>query len=206
MPDEDEAGNPITTLFMECVTTDACSAARRSFAGLMNAEAEDGSGEPLNWWQASNVHQLCAFLANTQQRRSEGMVLCDAPGLGKTLTVLSTIACSKTDSCPPQAASPSSSAAAHKKKLVIIFAGKGIVAQWAEQCARHIDPELTGLRIFCADAERSKFSDAVPLSTRAEGAKGGVYVDERPSAKLPEQACPDVRTAWRATGRDRRRA
>ena len=55
-----------------------------------NASAENGSGDALNWWQAANVRKLSDFL-ESGAKDSQGKVLCDAPGLGKTLSVLATI-------------------------------------------------------------------------------------------------------------------
>jgi hypothetical protein len=98
-------------------------------------------------------------------------LLCDAPGLGKTLSALSAIASTKDQD----------------QRLAIIFAGKGIVDNvWVEQIHRHFEPRLTGLVIFCADSENAKHEFAQPLSTRAAGTTGGVYVDERPTARLPD--------------------
>lgn len=72
--------------------TDACA---RTVPGLRNTKPEDPEAPAdkcLNWWQASNVHILGKFLrATDKERQSEGMLLCDAPGLGKTLFALSAI-------------------------------------------------------------------------------------------------------------------
>ena len=150
-------------LFTKTIMTPMLPAAPRTVPGLTNASAEDGSNDSLNWWQAANVEKLCEFLAS-KDKKSEGMVLCDAPGLGKTLSVLATIVQSRIDG-----------------QLVIIFAGKGIVAQWAEQVNRH----FPSVPIFCPDKEQHKFASASVLLER-EASAGGVYVDERPSSRLPE--------------------
>ena len=138
----------------------------------MNTKPEDSkapAGDQLNWWQASNVHLLSSFLEKPMSNRtSEGIVLCDAPGLGKTVSVLAT-AVSTMDT----------------EGLVIIFAGKGIIDNvWVEQIGRHFDSEET-FSVYCADSEKSKHEFAQALSTREAGAKGGVYVDQRSAGRLP---------------------
>lgn len=173
---EDEPRS-LDAIFEEKVRTPKMTveAAPRTVPGLINSKPEDDkapAAELLNWWQAANVHLLTEFLkAPSQERKSDGMLLCDAPGLGKTLSVLSTIA----------------STAMDDDKLVIIFAGKGIINDvWIAQIARHFDPKVSGLEIFCADSEHSKHDAASPISTRAPGSQGGVYVDERPTGRLPD--------------------
>ena len=141
-------------------------------SGLQNATPEDGTpGEHLNWWQASNVKLISDFL-NSSKRDSEGMVLCDAPGLGKTLSVVASVV--STDDVH------------ESKNLVIVFAGKGIVAQWGEQIRHHFDRQV--LEVFCADSEASKHPGASILSSRTDGTNGGAYVEERANARLPKCA------------------
>ena len=152
--------------------------APRTVPGLQNARDEDEDdddeapevrGEGLNWWQASNVQRIREFMKGSDHD-SDGMVLCDAPGIGKTLSVLSTVAVTLEES---------------EGRAVLIFAGKGIVPQWASQVLKHFEPEDSGLQVYCADSELWKFAGSTPLSERAEGAEGGVFVDDRPSALLP---------------------
>ena len=107
-------------VFEEQVVTPRFSAqdAPRTAPGLRNAKPEDRkapAAEKLNWWQASNVKLIIDFIEDTK-RVSEGMVLCDAPGLGKTLSVLAAIVRSNDTN--------------QSKNLVVVFASKGIVAQW----------------------------------------------------------------------------
>eukprot|EP00966_Prymnesium_polylepis_P235616 5449421-Prymnesium_polylepis.1 len=94
-------------------------------------------------------------MATDKDRRADGMLLCDAPGLGKTLSVLAAIA----------------STMQQDKKPAIIFAGKGIIDNvWVSQISRHFDSHVTGLEIFCADSESAKHQLAQPLNTRAADA------------------------------------
>ena len=160
----------IESLFMQKVLTPKMphDEAPRTVPGLAAASAEDGSTDALNWWQATNVHRLCSFIANEKSEKSEGLVLCDAPGLGKTLSVLA--------SCVAM-----QSKAQGNEKLVMIFAGKGIVVQWSEQVRRH----FPSLQIFCAEKEVHKYEGASAFTER-EASRGGVYVDERPSGRLPD--------------------
>ena len=156
-PTEDECST-LKQLFDTRVRTQPLSGlTRQNFKtppGLQGASAEDGSGDQLNWWQMSSVQRICEFLnTGAQQRQSEGIVLADAPGLGKTLTVLSVIALSiedahvKEEEVKEEMASPSRPAAAPPaaKTLTVIFAGKDIVPQWAEQVGRHFDPAASKL-------------------------------------------------------------
>ena len=118
------ANDTINNVFMEDVITCRLAAYQVTpvAAGLRNAwaEAADDTNPVkqetptamLNWWQAANVRSICDFLSKPQQD-SEGLVMCDAPGLGKTLSVMAAIRCSMKDD----------------NKLAVIFAGKGIVAQ-----------------------------------------------------------------------------
>ena len=158
------------SLFMEKVLTPEMphAEAPRTVPGLAAAAAEDGSADALNWWQATNVHRLCSFILNEKSEKSEGLVLCDAPGLGKTLSVLA--------SCVAVQAKVQGN-----EKTVIIFAGKGIVVQWSEQVRRH----FPSMQIFCAETEVHKYEGASAFTER-EASRGGVYVDERPSGRLPE--------------------
>ena len=175
--DVEDAARSLLAIFEDRARTPQLTpqVAARTVSGLINTKPEDPkapAGEQLNWWQASNVHKIGKFLRATEkERHSEGMMLCDAPGLGKTLSVLASVA----------------STMQHDDRLVIIFAGKGIIDNvWVEQISRHFDPVVSGLEVFCADSEKSKHEFAKPISTRVAGAVGGVYVDERPTARLPD--------------------
>jgi SNF2 family DNA or RNA helicase len=143
--------------------------APRTVPGLANASAEDASGDHLNWWQASNVQRLLEFMAD-ENPNSEGMVLCDAPGLGKTLSVLATIERAR-------ATDPG-------HQLVVVFAGKGIVAQWAKQAVHH----FPATNVFCAEKQAHKYAEAsaTVLADRERTSPGDVYVEDRPSGRLPE--------------------
>ena len=59
------------SLFMQKVLTPEMphSEAPRTVPGLAAAAAEDGSADDLNWWQATNVHRLCSFLANKKSEQ-----------------------------------------------------------------------------------------------------------------------------------------
>jgi hypothetical protein len=199
MAADEEASRAIDRVFAERVLTKRMTdrEAPRSVPGLMNAHAEDGSGD-LNWWQAANVRSICDFL-ESEEKESDGLVLCDAPGLGKTLSVLAAIVRSeeKADDdekgdiailtrCRAMLLTFGGASRPLPGKLVIVFAGKGIVAQWAAQIMHHFEPDESGLQVFCADSERAKYKGASLLSTRAAGERGGVYVDERPTGKLPD--------------------
>lgn len=141
--------------------------------GLKAARAD---GEvSLYDWQASNVQRLSNFLGTKDFTTTEGFALCDAPGGGKTLSVLATIV----------RTIPSVSA---NKSLVLIFAPNVIVPQWASQITKHFDPDVSGMRIYCDSKQCHIFApgDHVhDLSTRPCGARGGVYVEPRPTATLP---------------------
>ena len=182
-----DASRALDKIFDEKVLTPRLTAqvAPRTAPGLTNTKPEDPkapAGEQLNWWQASNQKKLGEFLkALPKERQSEGILLCDAPGLGKTLSVLSTIVSTleKPDDDCDQLRTP-------KQGLVIIFAGKGIINNvWVAQIHRHFDPAVSGTDIFCADSQNSKHELASPLSSRPNDAHGGVYVEERATAWLP---------------------
>ena len=175
----------IKRLFAERILTPRLSddEAPRTVAGLKNAHAENAepeeedSDDQLNWWQATNVHLISGFIdQDADARESDGMILCDAPGLGKTLSVLATVVNTKR------------AQAANDKRVVVVFAGRGIVAQWATQVVRHFDADVTNMPVYCAEALRLKYPYAIPISEREPGSKGGVYVDERPTANLPEDS------------------
>ena len=178
----------LATVFNEKVLTPrTAQAAPRTVAGLQNCKPEDPTapaGEHLNWWQASNVHKIGAFLkAPPKQRQSEGLLLCDAPGLGKTLSVLSAVASTI------EKDEDDGDVQARHKSVVIIFAAKSIINPvWVEQIHKHFDPEVTGLDVYCADSESAKHEFATPLSSRPAGARGGVYVDERATGRLPDKS------------------
>ena len=130
-------------------------------------------------WQASNARLISRAMyrcsnGKTRDRaglhgsESEGIVLCDAPGGGKTVSVLAAIARSMPAAGPCE------------RRAVLVFAPKVIVPQWAAQIARHFDPGVSGLAIYCADKELHHYeeSGAQRLSTWTGG---GVYVEQRPS-------------------------
>ena len=178
----DNATRTIAEIFANRMVTPKLTAseAPRTVLGLKNAhpeDEEDGSDDApqLNWWQAANIRLLSDFLERDEDaRQSDGIILCDAPGLGKTLSVLATVVNTKVQ-------------VADDKRLVIVFAGRGIIPQWAEQVSRHLDAQTSGMPVYCADAERLKHAEATPLSERPPGERGGCYVDERPTARLPGQ-------------------
>ena len=85
-----------------------------------------------------------------------GLVLCDAPGLGKTLSVLATIVHSQAQSTADD-------------KLVIIFAdNRGLVAQWVSQIDAHFEPEASGLQVFC-DPKQTHFYASAHHGARGRG-------------------------------------
>ena len=171
----------------------------------LKAARSDGAVS-LYPWQASNVRKLVAFLqgfhrriAGKQLPLTEGFVLCDAPGGGKTVSVLATVV----RTMPTRPTDPL--LARRHVGVCIIFAPKVIVPQWADQISRHFDASVSGLRLYCDSSEMHLYDDRLvtPL-TRAELERrtpfkvddedyvsdntvvtGGVYIEQRPSADLP---------------------
>lgn len=173
--------------------------------GLKAARAD---GEvSLYPWQASNVRKLVAFLQNRFSARiagevdlesySEGMVLCDAPGGGKTVSVLSTIV----RTMRPRVYSGERAGRTQSGHVCIVFAPKVIVPQWASQIVHHFHADVSGLHLF-ADAKQLHLYEGLELAPLSEAeiasrlrrdqessvakACGGVYVEQRPSAALPD--------------------
>jgi len=159
----------------------------------MTASAARGALE-LRDFQASNVRILTEQLLGGGA--SSGMVLCDPPGAGKTLTVLATIVRTMPAPRPP--------AERRGKSQVLIFAPSTIVAQWANQILLHFDTAVVPeLRTYCADNDLLGYASAAtkpsegsdgasaeakrvqPLSERPAGSGGGVYVERRSAAVFP---------------------
>jgi hypothetical protein len=143
-------------------TSTVCKSLQNALAftapGLKAARAD---GEvSLYEWQASNVRALVAFLQSNFRRRhnhmtpprTEGYVLCDAPGGGKTVSVLATVVRTIAQS-----------------SVVLIFAPKVIVSQWSTQIARHFCAEPSGLHLFSDASQVHLYDETVQaLSDRAE--------------------------------------
>ena len=185
--------------FRALVTT--CKSLRNALAltapGLKSGRADGVCS--LYKWQAFNVHFLVGFLRQRFHQRiagkslptTEGFVLCDAPGGGKTVSVLATIARTIPARSGPWVP---------RESTCIVFAPKVIVPQWADQIARHFRADVSGLRLYCAASELHLYdADAVSplLLARTVGGglarddkvaahrRGGVYIEQRPTAELP---------------------
>lgn len=162
--------NSIGKVFLERVRTPKlpASGARGSLPGLQKAYQEDDASKPgLNWWQDSNGQ----IIAEKCLGKGISMVLCDAPGLGKTLSVLAGIVHARSD------------------KISVIFApGDMMVQQWTTHIIKHFEPTASGLKVYCSmGSELAKIPGVSDLSERTEGLTGGVFIESRPTAKLPDE-------------------
>ena len=125
-------------------------------------------------WQAANVRRLTTLISEDGKKRhdTEGFVLCDAPGGGKTVSALATIA---------RTAKPGAF-----RSTALVFAPKVIVPQWAAQIALHFEADVSGFELYCDDRQTHLYGTSVhPLTDRAAGSRGGVFLEQRPAANLP---------------------
>lgn len=141
-------------------------------------------------WARRGFQAATASGETSRKPTTEGFVLCDAPGGGKTVSVLAAVA--RTMPAPvvyphdPQY--PGAPVSERQlRRTVFIFAPKVIVPQWATQIAKHFDAGTSGLRLWCDDKQVHLYDDKEvhPLASRADDEYGGVFMEQRPSAKLP---------------------